>query len=645
MKAIPIALALVLSISLAQGGEVMLTEKGLPRMPILIGSADHPAAAELRRTLRKISGADLEISAATPGAVGIYVGVASNFPWLGLQGEGAELGPEGCLVRSDGKNLLLIGGGEPGASHAVNTFLLELGCRWFFPGDVWEVLPQTPTIRGDWNLKQRPDFHIQRHLGYGFGAYRQNADDKDAWDRHNRLGGSVAVSISHAGHGLSSNDFTRAPELFAMREGKRVYGSKPCYSHPEFIRRTSERVLAAAAKGREMISLTPADGLGYCECPLCQSWAQGNEVVWDKGTQFAKRPDGRLVCITSESLFNCINAAARALRESHSGALIGTYAYSAYSHPPSFPIEPNVFIQTTTAYRRTPMSLKEQLESFRAMGVQSGIRAYWAVYQWDWDGPTVTGELALNRLVDDLRFYHTNNVRSLNTEMSCNWGPRGLGYYLGARLLWNVNENPKALVADFYQRAFGPAAKAMERYYVRWLGSGAQTSARSDPPTERPATVEIATPTDELGDAAAAPFSREALQAAFTDLDEAARLVKDLPGPKARVDHLRLYALYLALRFDLEDAAKRRDREAIVHAVREETVFGARIMRTNMIHTRPLIGKAFHRRFKAYRHYLQGLPEWPQDPTDGWSEGFRTTRQDVPDAEEIERLWTARMGH
>ena len=44
-------------------------------------------------------------------------------------------------------------------------------------------------------------------------------------------------------------------------------------------------------------------------------------------------------------------------------------------------------------------------------------------------------------------------------KLRITWGPRGIGYYVGARLLWNVEEDPKALVADFYQKAFGPAAQ------------------------------------------------------------------------------------------------------------------------------------------------------------------------------------------
>ena len=299
MKTVPalfFAIAM-LAVPTARGQEITLAADGAARMPILTADTNHPAARELQAVLGRISGAAFDIAPGGPGTNGIHVGKASDFPWLGLDDAVADLGPEGCLVRSDGANLLLLGLGDKGARHAVATFLHELGCRWFFPGDTWEVLPRTETIRGAWNLKQVPSFNIQRHLGYGFGSYPVNGSDKQAWDARNRLGGSIPVSIGHAGHGLTTNDFERTPELFAMRGGKRVFGSKPCYSHPEFVRRSTERVLREAAAGRAMIPMTPADGLGYCECPLCHEWAQGGEVVWDKGSQFATRPDGKLVTV------------------------------------------------------------------------------------------------------------------------------------------------------------------------------------------------------------------------------------------------------------------------------------------------------------------------------------------------------------
>ena len=638
-------IAAVAAIALAQGvwaQSVAIVENGSAKLPILVKDAKNPVALELQRVVKKISGAELKIAKPTSASRGIFLGVASDFPWLKLEKDAADLGIEGFFIKTDGRNVLLIGGEQKGVSHAAMTLLHEIGCRWFFPGEAWEVLPETKTIRGAWNLRQKPSFDIQRLLGYGFGGYAATARDKGLWDMHNRQGSAFPVAIGHAAHGLTAEDFATRPELFAMVGGKRVNGSKPCFSHPDFIKLTTERVLAQAAGGAKMIPLTPADGLGYCECPLCHAWAKGGDVVWDKGSQFATRPDGKLVCITSESLFNCINAAAKALGEKHPGVLIGTYAYSAYSHPPSFPVEPNVFIQTTTAYRRTPMSLQEQLETFHAMGVQSGIRGYWGVYQWDWDGPVVTGELSIPKLVDDIRFYHRNNVRSLNTEMSCNWAPRGIGYYVGGRLLWNVNEDPKALIKEFYELAFGPAARTMERYYVRWLGDGVRVGAAAAPTVAgRPATA--AAPQGELDDVGmdSAAFNRASLKAAFKDLDEAARLVKDMPAHKARVDQIRLYALYLSLRIKLDEAGQTGDTEAIRAAVQAETVFGARLLNTHMIHVRPLIGKAFHRRFKKYESQLKGSVEWPEgNSMEAWGKGYRVPREDVPDAAEIEKLWT-----
>ena len=132
-------------------------------------------------------------------------------------------------------------------------------------------------------------------------------------------------------------------------------------------------------------------------------------------------------------------------------------------------------------------------------------------------------------------------------------------------------------------------------------------------------------------------FGKGTLKAAYVDLDKAAQLVKGVPGCRERVDHLRMYAHYLYLRIKLAEVAKTKSKDAIVQAIKDETVFGARLMNTNMIHSRPLIGKAFHRRFRALQSYLAGMEEGKGKA--GWGKGFRVTRDDVPTHEEIEKLW------
>jgi hypothetical protein len=633
-------LALIQSSDAQKAADVILVKDGKARLPIFAGSVRAPVDA-LQQYLEAMTGAKFTVEAARAEKAGICVGLPADFPWLRLGGLDA-LGPEGFIIQSDGKNVLLIARAPPGVQHAVSTFLYSLGCRWFFPGKTWEVMPRRQEVAGSWDTRQTPSFALQRKLWYGFGASPVCARDLADWETHNRMGGPIPITIGHSWHGLDPKaDFAKHPEWFALVGGKRQ-PSHPCYSHPEVAKRAMAHALRQAVEGAGMITMTPADGLGYCECERCLAVCQGGKPYKDFGATFAKRPDGVLVNVTSETLFAFINQVAAAVAEKHPQTLIGCYAYSAYSHPPSFKLHPNVFVQTTTAFRRTPLSLAEQLRAFHRSGVQSGIRAYFSVYQWDWDYPAVAkGDLALPQLVENLRFYHKQNVQSINAEAGCNWGPRGLGYYLAGRLLWSVGEDPNALIADFYDKAFGPAALPMERYYVRWLGAYAAVRTKAPAGKAPPKGAEEAP--DELGHGQSEAYNVETLKAAYGDLDEAARLVKDQPEHRARVDLLRLYAHYLYLRTRVEAAAAAKDKAKMRDAVAGETVFGARLMDTGMIHSRPLIGKEFYRRFLPYKDYLEGTPEWPASQRDAVTkaagQGYRQLRNDVPQREELERLW------
>ncbi|HWG46440.1 MAG TPA: DUF4838 domain-containing protein [Gemmataceae bacterium] len=625
---------------------VIVVKDGAAQMTIRAGSVKEPVE-ELKRYLEAISGAKIRVEEARAEAPGIQVGLAADFPWFHFEGV-EQFGKEGFLLRSDGKNLFLIAREPRGVEHAVATFLYSLGCRWYFPGKVWEVIPKRKTIAGNWNDRSNPSFALQRKFSYGFGSSPVCSRDLADWERHNRMGGPLRIAIGHTWHGLDpKGDFEKHPEWFALVQGKRQ-PSKPCYSHPEVLQRATQYSLQQAAKGAGMISMTPPDGLGYCECERCRAVCRGGEPYQKQGTTFARRPDGVLVSVASETLFQFVNQVAAAVAKKYPKTLVGCYAYSAYSHPPSFKLHPNVFLQTTTAFRRTPLSLAEQLETFHKIGVQAGIRAYYSVYQWDWDYPAIIkGEMMLPRLVDDLRFYYLHNVQSVNAEASCNWAARGLGYYLAARLMWNVREDPQTILADFYDKAFGPAALPMERYYVRWLGRGA--AIRTRPTATKSSTTAPADPKtvkdelDNADEAAGKKFSLESLKAAYRDLDEAARLVTDRTEYRARVDQLRLYAHYLYLRTRVEDAAGTRKKEKVIAAVKDETVFGARLQDSGIIHSRPLIGKEFYRRFRSVGSYLEGTPEWPQSKQDivrkSAGQGYRRSRTDVPGHDELEKLW------
>src|SRR5262249_37333959 len=156
-----------------------------------------------------------------------------------------------------------------------------------------------------------------------------------------------------------------------------------------------------------------------------------------------------------------------------------------------------------------------------------------------------------------------------------------------------------ALLRDFYTSAFGPAAEAMQRFYRHWYGAAALDGAEA--------------PAEETGERAEELVSKARLKELFKDLDEAAKLTKDRPDCRARDDHLRMYFHYLMLRHRTTEAGAGKDvnknKQAILDAVRAETTFGARLTYTNMIHSRPLLGKAFDRRFKKFEALLKEVPE------------------------------------
>lgn len=616
----------------AAGPDVVIVRDSHAVLPIVRRARDNIAGSvdRLQHKLERISGAVLDIVGPEHEGPGLHVGVFGDFPGIDLEIPG-EPGAERFVIHTTGDSLYILADTPLGVDRGVTTFLHKLGCRWFFPGDVWEVIPAMKTISGRWSETSRPDFHIYRRIWYGFGTHGPCRRDLDHWITRNRMGGPTPVGLSHSWYGLDrEQDFASNPEWFAEVGGERR-NSKPCYSHPKVIRRMIESARRQAEAGRKMVGVGAPDGLGYCECAQCRRVFQGGEPFEAHRTLFATRPDGVLVNITSETLFAATDEVARVMAAEYPDVMVTQFAYSAYAHPPSFRMEPNVYIQTTTGFRRTPLSLEEQLEAWGERASNIGIYDYWGVFMWDWDSPNICARLHFDGIRERFSLFARNNITAMNAESSNHWGPRGLGYYVASVLLWDTQADLAAIVADFYRKAFGPAALPMQRHYARWYGRNAivlEDKAHDDPETG------IYSRGDLKG-------TRESLRAMFADLSEAATRVAELPEYRERVDHIRMYAYYLYLRFHEFKATAEGDEAAILAAIEAETRFGGRLAHTNLIHTRALIDLAFERRFRRHRNLLEaaGVPTGR-----GQSGGFRQLvgtgfYGDPPDHDELNRLW------
>ncbi len=147
------------------------------------------SVADLARTLGKISGATVEIVSGRPpadfGGAAILVGSIA----------GAEFGApsvtypfkQGFRYVVAGRKVGLLGESDLAVSYAIYELLERLGCRWFMPGDLGEVLPSAADIR-------LPEVDFSSAPGT---VYRGIWYCDDLYRFRNRMGG-LAVSAGHA---------------------------------------------------------------------------------------------------------------------------------------------------------------------------------------------------------------------------------------------------------------------------------------------------------------------------------------------------------------------------------------------------------------------------------------------------------------
>lgn len=560
---------------------------------------------DLAQSLGKLSGGTFKVEAieAYPGAgkSGIYVGKDKD-----LKIEGVDGGKEQYAVRTTaGGQLLIAGADERGVSDGIYALLGKLGCRWYYPGDLWAVTPPVQkTLEIAVDEIGGPDFYIQRRVWPGHGLHTPTTvKELGDWQRRNGIAQPFGVENSHSWIGLDEKaDFQTHPEWFALVNGQRKT-SKPCYANPEVIAKAIKYALNHFEKNpeSEMVSVSAPDGLGFCTCELCQKQARVTELRdIGGGVWFGTNPDGQEVSVASETIFNMANQVAKAVAAKYPTKRVGILGYSAYSHPPSFKLEPSIYVEVTAGYKRTPLTAEQQREGFGRVASALGVYEYFDVEQWAWDQPGKAKAAQLEKVQAAIRTYYENNFRSLSGESSDNFGPNGVGYYAITRLLWDSKQDIRKIEEEFYTNAFGPAAEPIKRLYRRW---------ESDPKHDAPA-----------------------LKLAYADLAEAAKLTSGQSAYHDRVDRLRMYAHFLKLWMqpptDHEPTQKNSVAWAKTHDTPEQKqkiaelgMWASRLIDTHMIHW-------------AYNRYLlSGAQAMGMDVSEWKGTGK------IPTAQEVEEVF------
>ncbi|MBT0653107.1 DUF4838 domain-containing protein [Geomobilimonas luticola] len=521
---------------------VRLATNGKALLPVVI-SRDaseivRRAAGQLAEYLGKISGAKFEVIEGD-GTTGIAMGFPTQFPKAAIQRLNDRDDPtkrEDYLIRSHAKGLYVAGASDLAVTDAVWDLLYRIGYRQFSPGPTWEVIPKERELSVALNVREHPAYYARR-IWYGYGAGPWAKDAYADWCERNRAVSGIILNNGHAYEGIIKRNkaqFDQHPEYYGLVAGKRS-SSKFCISNPGLRQLVIDDALAQFARdpALQSISVEPSDGGGWCECDDCKKLGS----ISDRAVMLA-------------------NEVATAVEAKYPGRFVGMYAYNQHSPPPTIRVHPRVVISVATAFLKGGYTVDQLLAGWQKQGATIGMREYYSVTTWDRDLPGRARGANLAYLATTIPQFYEKGARFLTAESSDNWGCNGLGYYLAARMLWDVREAGRIeeLKADFLDKSFGPARVPMAEFYG--LIDGSNKPLLSD---------------DLLG-------------RMYRLLAQARQLTND-PAILARLDDLVLYTRYVELWSDYTNAPGEGKQQAFERLIRH----AYRIRKTMMVHTVGLV--------------------------------------------------------
>jgi hypothetical protein len=530
------------ALALSMAGSAMdIVRAGKPCASIVVG--DHApamvryAATELQQYVTRISGARLEITTAKPEGNIIYVGPSRYTDRLGhkvfdLRLDGyrvicrkdyvALLGRESDptygfqhpLVESWSHNeeLDLSCFGETGSLYAVYRFLEDVcGVRWFMPGELGEVVPQTDTIRTrKASLKVEPDFE------YRVVFYNNFSTDKEGsqWYRRAGFGAPTPANINHSFFTFKKYRATH-PEYFALVDGKRDFditcmgGGNLCLSEPGVL----TQMVADATEyfdehpTQDIYSVMPMDGqTQICECERCQKQRDTSrravgtvEAIWSgkPGT----RDDGQY----TDYIWNFVNKVALEVAKTRPRKRIGCCAYGLQIVPPASieHLAPNVAVMLC---RDRAWNYDPECLAFRQKMVAEWSQKTDVLYVWEYYRQVVGAWKAFRGLpiffpritAKDLQFLKGKIRGEFNESES--WYSSAEAavirypaltsptYYVTGKLYWNANLDIEELLTDFYVKFYGPAAAEMKSFWTEaerlWSSNTPDRPYYVNPPPE-----------------------------------------------------------------------------------------------------------------------------------------------------------------
>lgn len=466
-------------------------------------AAETTAVEQFQSYFYQVAGVALPVysESGAPSGHRIYIGRSAHVGGLLSASQWDDLGKDGFIVRTDGDDVVLAGGGDRGTLYAVFDFLeKQLGCRWWTPTE--KTIPTTSIVQiPNLNITETPAFSYRSHytssvidspefatiMRENGTAQTQNA----AWGAHNSIKGFVHTHFLL----LPPEDYFSAhPDWYTNpADGDRPYttssgvtmpdknSSQLCLSNPGVVAALADAALEWIDEDPSTgyISISENDNGHYCKCPTCLTLrtAEGSQsgpnlkfVNQVAALIYAEYPEFRVETLAyrdTVKIPNTIEPAANVMiRYAPLQADFGHPLNSVWNGP-----TPPV---GASAYQE---NVRDTLPAWAAISEELFVWNYVTNFYY-----TMLPYPNYNIMGGDLRFFLNNKVTGVFQQGDDYTGGVGdfvrLRTWVTAKLLWNPFIDQETYTNEFLNGYYGGAGPYLKQYIDLVQASYRQTNRK-----------------------------------------------------------------------------------------------------------------------------------------------------------------------